>query len=216
LPEFVEGREEAEAAKAERLAPAVEAALARRKPPRDAPPGYRIDEPAELERARRSRRERSRNLGKAVAGVRAEVEGEARRRGQAVLARLIDGLSDEQIERRFGNRIAQQGLFSAMARSFQPRYAFGFEGEIEYRLTPAANGGEPSVWTIEVKDGSATLHRGAAREPAVTVRTPTADFMRMASGANPGAVLMEGRTELEGDVSVAMRLVEMFGGPSPY
>ncbi|HEX5496480.1 MAG TPA: LLM class flavin-dependent oxidoreductase, partial [Mycobacteriales bacterium] len=51
LPEFAEGREEQEAAKAERLAPAVEAALARRAPARDLPAPYPIDEAAEVVRA---------------------------------------------------------------------------------------------------------------------------------------------------------------------
>jgi hypothetical protein len=45
---------------------------------------------------------------------------------------------------------------------------------------------------------------------------PTAHVMRTAGGANPGAVLMESNIEVEGDIEVAMRLVEMFGGPSPY
>src|SRR3954464_3527867 len=56
MPEFVSGREEAEAAKTERLAPAVEAALARRDPPRTPPLGYWIDEMAEVERSKRARR----------------------------------------------------------------------------------------------------------------------------------------------------------------
>jgi alkanesulfonate monooxygenase SsuD/methylene tetrahydromethanopterin reductase-like flavin-dependent oxidoreductase (luciferase family) len=43
MPDFREGEEEREKAKAERLAPAVEAALARREPPRRADPAYRID-----------------------------------------------------------------------------------------------------------------------------------------------------------------------------
>ncbi|MFB9839026.1 LLM class flavin-dependent oxidoreductase, partial [Actinoallomurus acaciae] len=47
IPRFAEGREERERARAERLAPAVEAALARREPPRRQAP-YRIDEAAEL------------------------------------------------------------------------------------------------------------------------------------------------------------------------
>jgi alkanesulfonate monooxygenase SsuD/methylene tetrahydromethanopterin reductase-like flavin-dependent oxidoreductase (luciferase family) len=216
MPEFAEGREQTEREKAERLAPAVEAALARREPARQAPPGYRIDEPAELERARRSRRGGRADLGRVLAASRREVEAEARRRGQQVLGRLLDGLTDAQIERRFGNRLAQQGLFTAMARSFQPRYAFGFQGEIAYELTSTQNGAEPSRWTIEVKDGHASAHRRAARAPAVTLRVPTADFLRMAGGANPAAVLLESRTEVEGDLAVAMRMVEMFGGPSPY
>ena len=144
------------------------------------------------------------------------MEASARRRSQEALGRMLKGLSDDQIERRFGHRLAQQGLFSAMARSFQPRYAFGFEGEIQYELISTQNGKEPSRWTIEVKDSKASAHHRAAVDPAVTLRVPTADFLRLAGGANPGKVLLESRTEVEGDISVAMRLVEMFGGPSPY
>src|SRR3954447_21288048 len=53
IPQFAEGREEREREKAERLAPVCETALARREPPRRAPRGYRIDEPAEVERGHR-------------------------------------------------------------------------------------------------------------------------------------------------------------------
>ena len=42
MPEFAERHERAEAAKMERLAPAIEAALARREPPRQADPSYRV------------------------------------------------------------------------------------------------------------------------------------------------------------------------------
>jgi hypothetical protein len=42
LPDFAEHEEKREAAKAERLAPAVEAALARKEPPRTAPADYEI------------------------------------------------------------------------------------------------------------------------------------------------------------------------------
>jgi hypothetical protein len=42
LPEFAETADEHDRAKAERLAGAVEAALARRDPPHTAPPGYSI------------------------------------------------------------------------------------------------------------------------------------------------------------------------------
>ena len=43
LPEFAEAADEHDRAKAERLAPAIEAALARREPPRDPPAGYSIN-----------------------------------------------------------------------------------------------------------------------------------------------------------------------------
>jgi alkanesulfonate monooxygenase SsuD/methylene tetrahydromethanopterin reductase-like flavin-dependent oxidoreductase (luciferase family) len=214
IPRFAAEREEKERIKAQRLAPALEAALARRDPPRRPPPGYRIDEPAEVERARR------RSLpppGKLLRAVRSEARGAARRRAMEMLARVVDGQPDEQIERRFGSPVVQRVLFSAMASSFEPRYSFGFEGEIQYELTSQRNGAAPERWTIEIRNRRATAHRRAAREPAVTVRLPTADLLRLAAGtANPGAMLLAGRTEVEGDFSVAMRLPEMFGAPSPY
>src|SRR3954451_11997187 len=56
MPAFAEGREEADKEKTARLESAVDAALARREPAREPPPGYFIDELSELERAKRKRR----------------------------------------------------------------------------------------------------------------------------------------------------------------
>jgi len=49
------------------------------------------------------------------------------------------------------------------------------------------------------------------------VKTGVADFLRIAAGEeDPGKALLTGRLVLEGDFSVALRLGEMFGEPSPY
>ena len=101
MPEFADGREQRERRQgASGSAPAVTRALARREPPREAPPGYVIDEPAELERAARARRE-----GGAAPRWRAGRGGAplAARGGQEALARLVRGASDDQLERRFGS-----------------------------------------------------------------------------------------------------------------
>jgi hypothetical protein len=50
----------------------------------------------------------------------------------------------------------------------------------------------------------------------VTVRMGLVDFVRIAAGGSPMPAFLEGRVELEGDLSVARRMTEMFGGPSPY
>ncbi|MFY9264380.1 MAG: LLM class flavin-dependent oxidoreductase [Solirubrobacterales bacterium] len=216
IPEFAPRVEAREQAKMGRLGPAIEAALARREPAREAPLGYTINEQAELERARKARRRvpKPREL---VSLGREEARQAARRRGQGAIAKLVRGASDRQIERRFGNELAQRAIFSAMARSFEPKMALGFEGEIAYELLPRANGHGPSRWTLVVKDDRATARRGNGHDAAVTLRLGTADFVRLVAGeANPGAILLEGRAEIEGSLDVALRLVEMFGGPSPY
>ncbi|MFC6882801.1 MULTISPECIES: LLM class flavin-dependent oxidoreductase [Actinomadura] len=196
LPHFLEGREERENAKAERLAPAIEAALARRAPARTLPPGYRIDEDAELARANRPRSLRS----------------EARRRVQQGFYLLVHGRSDAQIERRFGPA-AQRVLFSGMARAYDPSAAF--EGALQFRLT--RTDGAATTWTIIVRGGRARVRPGKAAEPALALTVATADFLRLLAGdANPAMLLMDGRLKLQGDVELAPRISEMFGGPSPY
>jgi alkanesulfonate monooxygenase SsuD/methylene tetrahydromethanopterin reductase-like flavin-dependent oxidoreductase (luciferase family) len=193
LPHFTEGREEREAAKAERLAPAIEAALARREPARTSPPGYRIDEDAEVARAHRSR----------------DIRSASRRRFRQGFYKLIHGRSDEQIERRFGPA-AQRLFFAGMARAFDPSAAAGFTGELEFRLTG-------TVWTLELGKTRARAHPGPAKDPELTLTMGTADFLRVLAGdANPASLLMDGRLRLHGNFELAPRLSEMFGGPSPY
>jgi alkanesulfonate monooxygenase SsuD/methylene tetrahydromethanopterin reductase-like flavin-dependent oxidoreductase (luciferase family) len=63
LPRFADGREEKEAAKADRLAAAVDKALARRAGPRSLPAPYQISEDTEVAAARRPARGSGRGLG---------------------------------------------------------------------------------------------------------------------------------------------------------
>ncbi|XRQ05657.1 LLM class flavin-dependent oxidoreductase [Actinomadura welshii] len=204
LPRFAEGREEREAAKAERLAPAVEAALARREPARTMPPGYRIDEDAEVARAHRATRSR-----RPVEDARAA----ARRRFGQGFYKLVHGRSDAQLERRFGAG-AQRVFFAGMARAYDPSAAGGFTGELEFRLTRAGGG---TTWTLDIGETRARARQGPAKDPSLTLTMATADFLRILAGdANPASLLMDGRLQLRGDFELAPRLSEMFGGPSPY
>ncbi|MDN3356726.1 LLM class flavin-dependent oxidoreductase [Actinomadura sp. DC4] len=193
IPRFAEGREEREKAKAERLAPAVEAALARRSPARPPVP-YLIDETAELARA-----------GRRSTGVRAL--------GRRTFARLVAGRGDAELERRFGPA-AQRVFFTAMARAFDAEAAMGFEGEIEIRLRRVS---EETAWTFRIEAKKARVRAGAAGDPVVSVRTGAADFLRLVAGeAQPPALALDGRLDVAGDLAMAPRIGEMFGGPSPY
>jgi alkanesulfonate monooxygenase SsuD/methylene tetrahydromethanopterin reductase-like flavin-dependent oxidoreductase (luciferase family) len=215
IPAFAEDRARAEAAKAERLAPAVERALARRSPPREAPPGYVIDEPAELERAARAAREGG--LGRRLAELGEEARRSLQRGGQEAIARLVRGASDAQLERRFGSDIAQRAIFSGMARQFEPKFAFGFEGDIAYELGHHGNGKPPSRWTVRVKDGAASVVPGIEGEPAITFKLSVPDFARLiAEEVDPQELLFAGRFGVEGDLALATRIPEMFGGPPRF
>src|SRR5215217_7219531 len=215
MPEFTHDREQREHAKAQRLAPAVRRALERREPAREAPPAYVIDEQAELERAIRTRREGG--LRRRLEELAEEARRSLRRQGQAGLARLVRGASDEQLERRFGSELAQRAIFTGMARQFEPKFAFGFEGDIAYELAHAGNGKPPSSWIVRVRDGAAAALPGPADAARITFRLSIPDFVRLiAEEVEPQELLFSGRFGVEGDLSLATRVPEMFGGPPQF
>jgi alkanesulfonate monooxygenase SsuD/methylene tetrahydromethanopterin reductase-like flavin-dependent oxidoreductase (luciferase family) len=215
LPDFAARADEHERAKLERLGPAIERALARREPPRPAP-AYTIDEPAELSRERRrvARLDLSKLRGQAADEARSALQ----RGGQAALAKLVSGRSDAELERRFGRTIAQKAIFGAMARAYVPEVSAGFQGEIVYELRHVADGGRPpDRWTLRVEDGRASAEQRDGADPALRIRMALPDFARVVAGElHPAAAMMDGRIDIEGDLAVAARLGEMFGGPSPY
>jgi hypothetical protein len=215
MPEFTLDREHRERTKREQLTPAVTRALARRSALREPPAAYVINEQAELERAARARREGGlrRRLG--------ELAEEARRSlqhgGQEALARLVRGANDEQLERRFGSDLAQRAIFTGMARQFEPKFAFGFEGDIAYELSHHGNGKAPSRWTVRVRDGAATVVPGVDGSPAVTFKLSIPDFARLiAEEVEPQELLFSGRFDVAGDLTLATRVPEMFGAPPQF
>ncbi len=212
LPRFAEGREEAEAAKADRLAPSVEKALARRSPPRTLPAPYPVNEDFEIAAAHRPGRVRLRDLaGQAGQSIR----DSARERVNLGTQRLVSRASDPGIERFFAKASAQRALFGLMVRGFDARKAAGFSGSVVYELSLAD--GATREWTVEVRGKRASARMGGAADPALVIRLPLADFVKIMAGVEPFyPLVLDGRMTIEGDLSLASRLAEMFGGRSAY
>ncbi|HEY9389530.1 MAG TPA: LLM class flavin-dependent oxidoreductase [Mycobacteriales bacterium] len=211
LPQFVEGREEQEAAKAERLAPAIEAALARRAPARQLPAPYPIDENAELARAHRSRRMPLRELGQQA---REQARDTLLRTTRDGLARMVRDAPDERLDRYFGRSSVQRLVFGAMARQYDPAFGGGFSGRIAYQLR--GMDGQVHHWTIEIADGRARAFPGGA-DAAVTIYGTVPDFARVVAGTvNQLSYLLDGRMSVDGDLKLASRLADMFGARSSF
>lgn len=144
------------------------------------------------------------------------IQSALRHAAQRLLGRWVHHDSDVILERRFGGARTQAILFGLMAMSYQRSAGFGFSGDIRYELTYPETGREAALWTLSVTARGAQARRGDGARPAVSVRMSVATLMRITVGQlNPVAAMVEGLTEVEGDLSVASRLVEMFGGFAP-
>ena len=212
LPRFADGREKAEAAKADRLADAIETALARREGPRALAAPYPINEEAELAAARSAGHAPLREL----AGQAAHSAGESVRGSvQSGVRQLVGRASDSAVERLFGSRRAQRGVFSRIAGRFDPARAGGFEGVIRYDL--GLSDGSRRPWDIEVRDGLASVAPAGTGAPVLTIRVPLVDFIRVITdGESFLPLITAGTMTLDGDLGVAGRLAEMFGARSGY
>ncbi len=217
LPRFADGRDEREAAKAERLAAAVDKALTRRAAPRTLPAPYQIDEAAEVAAARPPAHApgRSQPVRTLAGHVRDSARESLRGRGQAGLQRLVGRTSDARLEQIFASTQAQRAVFGMMTRQFQPGKAAGFDGAIVYDL--GMTDGTRRSWAIEVHDGRARAHPGASADAALAIRVPLADFIRVLTTAGSFyPLILDGRMTMEGDLGLANRMAEMFGGRSAY
>jgi putative sterol carrier protein len=103
-------------------------------------------------------------------------------------------------------------IFGAMERQYRPDKAAGFGGDVQYDLL--GMDGQVRSWTVTVGPGGCSTRQGSATAPKLTIKTSLSDFVRMAGlDLDPAKALLTGRMDLEGDITVAMRLSEMFGRP---
>jgi alkanesulfonate monooxygenase SsuD/methylene tetrahydromethanopterin reductase-like flavin-dependent oxidoreductase (luciferase family)/putative sterol carrier protein len=207
LPDFAPGADAADAARDERLADAVQRALARREPPRPAPDGYTIAPTA-------SGPEAPQPGGRALHRPRvAAVRAAAADRGEAAFKAFVRRSGDDRLERTAGSDRGLRLIFGAMADAYEPAKAHGFTGELQYDLR--RSDGRLVQWTVELDPRHATVRPGPATEPALTLKLCVVDFVRMAAGElDAGKALLTGRLDLVGDFSLAQRLGEMFGQPA--
>jgi alkanesulfonate monooxygenase SsuD/methylene tetrahydromethanopterin reductase-like flavin-dependent oxidoreductase (luciferase family)/putative sterol carrier protein len=205
MPRFAEREEVHQAEKRERLAGAVEQALARRAPTRAMTSEYFITPQGESGPVGTVRVYPQSSPAPAHAAA-------ANGRGSAVLGWLVRDRTDRQIERMMP--LLAPVIFKGMQRGFQPQLSRGFSGEIQYDLR---SNGKSRKWVVRIADGKATARRGASADPSVTMRMSEAVFARIAAGIIPSmAAMLEGKVEAEGDLNLLARLGEMFGAQSGF
>jgi alkanesulfonate monooxygenase SsuD/methylene tetrahydromethanopterin reductase-like flavin-dependent oxidoreductase (luciferase family)/putative sterol carrier protein len=229
LPPFAERADAREAERRAGLEEAIERALRRRAPARQAQPGYKVTpkgEPAPAEAIAAGRRasgdgrvpgevepagDEAGDGGRPRRGLDPErLRRRLDRAGEAAFASLVRGRSDERLERMFRGP-GLWVIFKGMERAFVPEKAAGFEGEVQYDLRSSSG---TRSWVLKIANGRARTRRGTAEDPQLTMRVSLPDFIRMAAQEeHPPKLFLTGRIEVEGDFAVAGRLAEMFGQP---
>jgi alkanesulfonate monooxygenase SsuD/methylene tetrahydromethanopterin reductase-like flavin-dependent oxidoreductase (luciferase family)/putative sterol carrier protein len=210
MPEFAQRADAADAQRAERLRPAIEAALARREPPQVADPDYAIVPTASGPPAPSARREPTSSNGRPR---RAAVQALLAEQGERAFRAFVRRSDDRRLERTAGSSRGLKILFGAMSQAYEPDKAAGFNGELQYDLR--RSDGEVVSWTVALGPERASVRPGTASAPALTLKLGLVDFVRMAGGdLDPGKALLTGRMDMEGDLAVAARLGEMFGQPA--
>jgi alkanesulfonate monooxygenase SsuD/methylene tetrahydromethanopterin reductase-like flavin-dependent oxidoreductase (luciferase family)/putative sterol carrier protein len=212
LPEFAPHADARDAARDAELAEAIEAALARREPPRVAPAGYGIEPLASGPPAHAGGH--GHNGRRAISRPRlATFQRLAQERGEQAFQALVRRADDRRLEQIAGSQPGLRLIFGAMEQAYVPEKANGFSGELQYDLR--REDGETVRWTIRLGPAHASARPGPAEDPALIVKLTLADFLRMAGrDLDPGKALLTGRLDLEGDFALAQRLGEMFGQPA--
>jgi alkanesulfonate monooxygenase SsuD/methylene tetrahydromethanopterin reductase-like flavin-dependent oxidoreductase (luciferase family)/putative sterol carrier protein len=198
MPEFAQRRSERDAVKAARLEGVAEAALARRPPPREADTSYVIG-PTDSGPPAPASAAGERGFAPKLAEL-----------GEQAFGAFVRRSDDRRLERVVGSDVGLRVLFTGMAQRFVPEKADGFSGDLQYELR--ADGGAVKRWVVSIDGTQARARRGSSESPRLTVRMGLADFARLAGqDLEPGAALLTGRMDLDGDLTIAPRLGEMFG-----
>ena len=194
LPAFAERHARSEADKRARLAPAVERALQRRPPARQAPAEYTIwpdHEPWQPATRNGHVAEGPRDVANAAFGW------------------LVKGRTDAQLDVIFGSGAGQRLIFRGMERAYVKGPRNLEKGTLQYQVRSRRG---TRSWIVRIADGQLTARPGAEPCADATLRLDAATFARMAAGQRTaGGAAMDGKLQIEGDLRLVARLGAALG-----
>ena len=72
-------------------------------------------------------------------------------------------------------------------------------------------GSQAGQWNVAIKDGNVNVAKGTHTAPEITVTADTTDILAVADGKlDPMQAFMQGKAQVQGDLSEAMELVKVF------
>lgn len=98
-------------------------------------------------------------------------------------------------------------MMQGLGGSIPPEKLTGVNTMIQFRVT----GEEPGDWIIQISGGKCNVNPGTTPNPALTIIIDTQVFKDLSTGSlNPMAAFMQGKIRLSGDMSLAMRIANLF------
>ena len=102
-------------------------------------------------------------------------------------------------------------LISGMPHGFDPIGGKDVTADIQFEIS--GEGGGKMV--LSIADGRCTFREGEANSPRLTIRSPGEIWLKIARGEiNRAKALMDGLYQVEGDMSLLLRMGELFHAPS--
>jgi putative sterol carrier protein len=106
-----------------------------------------------------------------------------------------------------------EDLMQKAVDAFQPQNAAGIDALIQLRLT----GDQGGDWFVTIRDQVLTLAEGVRPEADLTFKANTQDLFNVVNGqVNPMQAVLSGKVQFQGDISLAMRLLEVFRRPESW
>jgi putative sterol carrier protein len=109
-----------------------------------------------------------------------------------------------------GARVTAAQILEVMPSQMRRDRAAEFEGAVIQFLLSGDGGGE---WFLEISGGEARVVRGRRDQPNLTISMSAEDYVSMTLGDLNGAdAFMNGALRLSGDMGLAAKMGELFGG----
>ena len=94
-----------------------------------------------------------------------------------------------------------------MPSRFNKEASSGVNATYQFDLT----GDEGGTYHVCVEDGACEVHEGAADSPNITITMAAADYVDMINGKlNPPMAFMGGKLKIKGDMSLALKMQQLF------